>query len=525
MSEALLEWRSYRYFPYERDFARLEVENLFRSKPRGDELGLRVPSASFREDRADRLTYFAKAVHPGGRVTVPLQARLEASAHEEERERQATRYSAHGLHEYKGKFNPQVVRAIGNILGLEKGAFVLDPFCGSGTTLLEGAHIGWSVTGIDRNPLAVRIANAKVHALRRARGTLEFTAAKLVGCLHGSADILSGLEPLPPNSIDDVLGTAWSQELSFFDYLSSWFPLPVLAQIVVIRRSIRFQARSLADRDIFEIILSDLLREASFQEPADLRIRRRKDPHLNYPLVEMFIDAVQERIPRIARARKTLGEIEGSQKAILGDICAIDLEACRALPKGGFDAVITSPPYETALPYIDTQRLSLVVLGDIEASEILNTEKSLIGAREIGTREKKEIENSIRRGGKTNGLPLCVLELCRELLDAAYEPGNGFRRQNRPALTYRYFKRMSEFFVAIKPSLKPGARLALVVGRNRTVLGGREYEIDTPRLLASIAEHCGYSRVEERPMDTYPRYQIHRRNSIDAETLVIVSAP
>src|SRR5205814_1650952 len=73
---------------------------------------------------------------------------------------QPTRYSAHGLHDFRGKFNPQIVRAIGNLLALDEGACVLDPFCGSGTTLLEGAHIGWNVAGVDLNPLVVLISFA-----------------------------------------------------------------------------------------------------------------------------------------------------------------------------------------------------------------------------------------------------------------------------------------------------------------------------------------------------------------------------
>lgn len=50
--------------------------------------------------------------------------------------KQHTRYSTHGIHEYKGKFNPQIVHAIANIFGVQRGHKVLDPFDGSGTTIL-----------------------------------------------------------------------------------------------------------------------------------------------------------------------------------------------------------------------------------------------------------------------------------------------------------------------------------------------------------------------------------------------------
>lgn len=520
MTEAALEWRTYKYFPYERDFARLEVERLFRTHSREDALGLRIPSLAYRAERAERLTYFARAVHPKGSVVVPWQARLEATASLDERVRQATRYSAHGLHEYKGRFNPQVVRAIGNILGLEEGASVLDPFCGGGTTLLECAHAGWNSVGIDRNPLAVRIANAKVRALRRAHGVLQEMARAVVATLTAS---LTSSTPSGREAVERFLGHGWEEELPCFMYLEAWFPRAVLAQVVTIRKALRTHLRSAEDRAVFEVILSDLLRNASLQEPADLRIRRRKNPQHNYPLMEWFLEALPDRLQLVERARRTLKGLRGTQRALLGDVRTANLRRVVGFPNEGFDAVITSPPYETALPYIDTQRLSLVLFGDIKASDVQATEKALIGAREVSLRERLALEEVIRAGDSS--LPSAIIELCRELLAAARTPGNGFRRVNRPALVYRYFKNMAAFFVNIRKALRPGAPVALVVGTSRTVLGGREYVIETPRLLSSLAQHCGYSRAEERPMDTYPRYDMHQRNSIESEMLIVVEAP
>lgn len=265
MDDAMLEWRSYRYFPYERDFARLEAERLFRSSAREDVSGLRVPAASFDAVGAERLTYFARAVHPSGQVVVPRQARLEASAHEVEQGRQATRYSAHGLHEYKGKFNPQVVRAIGNILGLQEGATVLDPFCGSGTTLLECAHAGWNAVGIDRNPLAARIANAKVRALRRSNGPLQEKTLVVISALRRYAESLGGRTAPSEAQIERVLGPDWARELPSLDYLSAWFPRSVLAQAVAVQRVLRLKVESVEDRAVFEVVLSDHLGRRRFK--------------------------------------------------------------------------------------------------------------------------------------------------------------------------------------------------------------------------------------------------------------------
>lgn len=515
MSRVLFEWRGYKYFPYEREFARLEVERLFAEAPSESDDGLVLPSTAFRPHQADRVTYFARVIDPRGEVLIPRQAKLEATAHTTERERQATRYSAHGLHEYKGKFNPQVVRAIGNILGLPEDATILDPFCGSGTTILECAHLGWNAVGVDRNPLAARITNSKIRALRQADGALEEWTDSLVAQLAHPTELLSGSDDLPASVMDRALGAGWIEDIVEWEYLSAWFPIPVLAQVVAVRRAIREVVPTVEDQSIFEVVLSDLLRDVSLQEPADLRIRRRKDPQPNYPLLEMLTQTLPERVARVTRARTVIGTVTGHQQALLGDIRSI------ALQDSVFDAIITSPPYETALPYVDTQRLSLVLLGHIRAGKISATERELIGAREISTRERRELESALAAGDQL--LPESVVKLCRELLAASRLPGNGFRRQNRPSLMYRYFRSMAEFFINVKRSLRPGARVALVVGTNRTVLGGQEYVIDTPNLLADVATHCGYARVDAHTMDTYPRYDLHQQNSIDAESLVVLT--
>lgn len=523
MLDALLEWRRYRYFPYELDLARLEAERLFGTTPRDDARGVRIASSAFRPDVADRLTYFGRAVQPNGNVIVPRQARLEATAHIRDQHRQATRYSAHGLHEYKGKFNPQVVRAIGNILGLRENAWVLDPFCGSGTTLLECAHTGWNARGIDRNPLAVRVARAKLRALRSADGALQHMAEAVARALDGPPLSLSGERPISNTVIEQRLGPRWLEELPSTVYLLSWFPVPVLAQVVAILRVLRKVVSAVEDQAVFEVILSDHLRNASYQEPADLRIRRRKSPQQNYPLVSWYLETLSERITRVARARQTLGSISGQQDALLADICSTCLPSTPGFPPGGFDAIITSPPYETALPYIDTQRLSLILFGDIKATEVQATEKALIGAREIGGRERHELEEMIRTGDRD--LPRSVIGICQELLHAASKPGNGFRRRNRPALVYRYFRSMARFFTTVVSAVRPAGYVALVVGPNRTALGGKEFRIDTPSLLIAVAEHLGYTLVEQRSMDAYPRYDLHQQNSIVAEKLIIVAAP
>ena len=59
-------------------------------------------------------------------------------------------YSTHGLFPYPGKFHPQMIKTILNIIGLKRGDVVLDPMVGSGTTPVEAASIGITSIAVGR---------------------------------------------------------------------------------------------------------------------------------------------------------------------------------------------------------------------------------------------------------------------------------------------------------------------------------------------------------------------------------------
>jgi len=176
-----LSWHPYRYYPYERELALREVRTLLPTVDVSNtKRGVRVDGI-FNAAVAERLVYFADVSN--GEQSIPtMQAKLER-VNGNGLNRQSTRYSVHGLHEYKGKFNPQIARAILNILHVPIGGRVLDPFCGSGTSLVECSHLGMKAVGTDINPLAVFIANAKLTALqlpaRRLHDALKATIQNL----------------------------------------------------------------------------------------------------------------------------------------------------------------------------------------------------------------------------------------------------------------------------------------------------------------------------------------------------------
>jgi len=77
----------------------------------------------------------------------------------------STGYATHGLFPYRGKFHPQMIKALMNILGIKEGETVLDPMCGSGTLNVEAALIGINSIGIDKNPFACFMSKVKLESL------------------------------------------------------------------------------------------------------------------------------------------------------------------------------------------------------------------------------------------------------------------------------------------------------------------------------------------------------------------------
>ncbi|MBI5748298.1 MAG: hypothetical protein HZA00_04170 [Nitrospinae bacterium] len=88
------------------------------------------------------------------------------------RTRSVNQYLTHWIYPYKGKFHPQMIRALLNIIGLKEGDTVFEPFSGSGTTALESQLLGINFIGIDISPLCVlqgKVKTKSVYAWKRKR--------------------------------------------------------------------------------------------------------------------------------------------------------------------------------------------------------------------------------------------------------------------------------------------------------------------------------------------------------------------
>lgn len=502
-STLTLHWQKYRLFPYERELGVREVRALLKPSDLVQNetlITLRTQSPiSTLQPSLRRLTYFHSA-EAGSKVIPTQQACLERELGQEGRiaSRQATRYSVHGLHEYKGKFNPQVVRSLLNCLSLAPGASIIDPFCGSGTTLVECAHAGFRATGCDLNPLAVVVARAKLLALGTPYRRLSHIAGRVLTAVRRTR--LRSLSP----------------EDSRLVYLRRWFTQDVLQQLERLLKAIEAEGQEVSL--ILKVLASNLLRDYSLQEPEDLRVRRRKTPLPSRDLLDVFRDACTDLSERLSATQQILSCKTPRCSVYHANSERLMVES-ESFKPSSYDAAITSPPYATALPYIDTQRLSLVWLSLMPPEQLMRQQAGLIGSREFLSGQGKVWKD--RLSGNSDCLPKKLASYCRAL-QSALRASDGFRRQAVPGLLYRYLVGMRSVFRSVAKLLKPGAPFALIVGSNRTTLGGRTFTIDTPDLLAQLAAQSEFRADERVQLQVYQRYGLHHRNAVTGEVLLVL---
>ena len=490
-----LTWHDYTYYPYERDLAVRELAALLGRHDTQEEVGDGIELGSKVERRqVERLTYFSGRINSQGFLPT-VQARLEQAARNG-RNKQATRYSVHGLHEYKGKFNPQVVRALLNIFRIEPEQRVIDPFCGSGTTLVECMHLGAVGVGTDINPLAILITRAKLQALRTEASRLQMLFERL------------------SKSVKQIKHPSLKRQNDARNiYLKGWFDIEVLEEMEAIRSVINRLGGEA--KLVFLAVASNLLRDYSQQDPKDLRLRRRRSALPEIPFTTAFLESIPPLLERIKAAQQVLGTDFSRGYALLHDVATVTAREMG----GSFHAAISSPPYAMALPYIDTQRLSLVWLDLCRPERIVALDGELIGSREFRGKVRQTMLQRLRENA--DNLPSDQADICMDLYRTLGE-GDGFRRRAVPLLLYRYFSSIKASFRAIKGVMKKGAPYGLIVGHNRTTIGGVQHEIHTPLHLASLATAEGWKMEELIPLQTYRRYGYHVNNAVCAETLIVL---
>jgi DNA modification methylase len=498
----------YRMWEYEDGLRHREIASVLKVEPveKGDALFAEL--SPYELDRAQRLAFTHVLEAEGGSPRWRTwQAILENG--EVKANRKDPKYCTHGIHPYKGKFYPQLCKSLLNLADLEPGATVLDPFCGSGTVLLEAQLNGHAAIGCDLNPLAVLISRAKTTVPTTSAVVLDYALKEFSDRVALDKSEESDFEFFRP----DLRGE-----------IKRWFPLPVASRLGWLLSEVDRVPNSGAQL-ILRVLLSGIVRQISQQEPADLRVRRRKQLLEDAPVIGLFRARVEEFRKRLLE----FGERSSSAPVAFQPATVIEGDSRNPEIFSGLtnkvDCIITSPPYATALPYIDTDRLSILAIQGIESSRRAQLDRDLIGSREVRDRERLALEHSLLSADLENTLgSSTAAEIIRRVSRLNGAKDVGFRRRNMAPLLYRYFDDMHQVVSNLARLVVPGGRVFFVIGDNKTTAGGRLVEIQSGKALAEIGKSVGWELAETIPITVTREALLHSHNSITDNTVLCFRA-
>lgn len=507
----------YKLQPYEDSLRQLEVEQLVGRPSIGAE-AMTVMAEPVNARLARRLAFTSRTRTVKGASEKTWQALLEngdaLEAAKSERKKDP-KYVTHGIHPYKGKFYPQLGKALMNISGIVPGARILDPFCGSGTVLLEASLGGFNSVGFDVNPVAIATAQAKTASVHADAVYRDHLLCSFERKMQEYANGKKAAAELPYEG--DVRAE-----------IESWFPAAVIPMLAQVLHEVQLVPDS-STQQLLRVLLSSIIRDVSHQEPRDLRIRRRAEPLQTAPVYELLLSRTREsrgRLRHFAHVMNSAPAAFGHANVVNGDSSSpLDVFGSGALEKETVDLVVTSPPYATALPYIDTDRLSLLFCHGLDSAARREIEDRLIGSREI----RNSVRSSLDQRIDSASFDTVGSELAAKTIQKIYRLNKnsdvGFRRKNTAALLLLYFEKMFNTVKNITPAVKPGGSAFVVIGDTRTTAGDREIPIQSGAAVEQQFHNCGWRTEKIFPITVTRENVVHAKNSITVNEIYWFKKP
>lgn len=418
---------------------------------------------------------------------------------------------SHDLHIYKAKFFPRMVRALLNIFGAEAGARVVDPYCGSGTALLEAALLGCDSTGVDIDPICQLIARTKVAPFLRpsqTRTALDAFEEALDAPVTRPGDFT-----FPDELASKVRRRDRNNGTRFLDEIS--------ADTARLAGAMRSLNGAHVDTELPRVLASDAVTK---------KIRYR---FIGVGNGKYTIEIVKQ--PILARAREkarrarelchVFEELRDRFGLDIGNVTVHDGDARHpdtwrlADPA---DFIVTSPPYLPASSgrehYSASRALSFAVLG---------IEHGSIGYYNMSSKSDHS-SFSLTDFGEADRL----LTYLMSDASADADPQRDAMRFERKAVpTRQYLADISSFFSAAGSTLAPTGKLLLVVANQHTFYSHRRQELEHvvsgPTLYSEIAEPAGLVLDEVITMELLKSAvtKARPRASEDYFEAILVSTP
>jgi len=362
-------------------------------------------------------------------------------------------YATHGIHRYPAKFIPQIpgfcIQSYSKV-----GDTVLDPFMGSGTTLLESYILGRHSYGVDIHPLARMIAKVKTTPMDPQR-------------LQESADAL--LEDIGSDSGDN---SALAPEIPNRDH---WFRPEVLADLATIKKHVWAMRRG-DQQDFFKICFSSIIRKMSNSDadsliPEVTSFRKKLDEQgkTSFEALPKFENTVRSKLldaEELWRISKHVAkQYKGAPSIEIVGKDARDV----SLEDASIDLAVTSPPYASAVHYVSVHKLEMFWLD-------LMPDMAKLDGQVVGT--SRAYVSEYRPWEPKTTIPE-LKSVMAELIET---------EKKSAYIVYKYFDDMRRNFCEVNRVLKRNGAYCVVVGENTF----RKVRIPTYRILARIAEKCGF---------------------------------
>jgi DNA modification methylase len=380
----------------------------------------------------------------------------------------------HDWYRFVLSFPPHLVRDYLERFEVKKNQTVLDPFCGTGTTVVECKKLGLSGVGVEAHPMAHFAGAVKTDWAMDPEDLLE----------HANVIAEEATRELAQQDIQDDF------DCSAISGSSNLLCLPLEAESLLLTNSIspmplhkalvllgRIQGQATGQCRKYELLalargLVTTIGNLHFGPEVGVA-----SPKSDAPVISAWLRNIQGMVDDLRR----FGQLSHVRSNI---IHADSRQIAGVLEPGSIDAVITSPPYPNEKDYTRTTRLESVVLGLVNTKKELQALKR--GLLRSNTRNvyKSDSDDAWVAGNRNIQAVANQIEARRIALGKT----SGFERMYA-RVTRQYFGGMARHFHELKSVLRPGAQLAYVVGDQASYL---QIMIRTGQLLAEIAQEQGY---------------------------------
>ena len=396
--------------------------------------------------------------------------------------------SIHDWYRFVLSFPPHLVQQYLETFCVDQTSFVLDPFCGTGTTNVECKKHGVSSWGIEASPLTHFVSKTKCVW---ANDTFNFlnTAKQIALAAARTINSLSKPRTLSEEQTSLILKNSICEQ--------------PLSSTLVLRDSIRAANSPFEDYYLLALAKHIVYSYSNLKFGPEVGISRKK---------KESVDVVEIWLSEIERMETDLEYWKHHSSTFAN----ISLGDARSIPKrdyiGKVDCVITSPPYPNEKDYSRTTRLESVILGFINTKDDLrNIKKGFIRSNSKNVYRSDNDAQYISNIGSIN-------KLSNEIEERRLELGktSGFEKLYA-SVVKQYFGGMARHLSELKPYLRNGASLAYVVGDQASYF---QIPIRTSVLLGEVAESIGGYRVDR--VDTFrKRFATATETWLNEDVLVL----